>query len=156
MNAAVAAEIEVFITRLAHGEGLELPDYQTAGAAGMDLMAAVGDDEIMVLEPGERRTVPTGVAIALPEGHEAQIRPRSGLALRNGVTVLNAPGTVDCDYRGELKVLLINLGDLAFEIRRGERIAQLVIQPVTRGLLVEVASLDQTRRGAGGFGSTGG
>ncbi|NND50311.1 MAG: dUTP diphosphatase [Rhizobiales bacterium] len=148
--------MEVLVSRLAHGDGLALPAYQTAGAAGMDLVAAIGDEEIMMLEPGARETVPTGIAIALPKGHEAQIRPRSGLAQRNGVTVLNAPGTVDCDYRGELKVLLINLGDVVFEIRRGERIAQLVIQPVARGLLVEVDSLEQTRRGAGGFGSTGG
>ncbi len=122
----------------------------------MDLVAAIGDEEIMVLEPGARGTVPTGIAIALPKGYEAQIRPRSGLAQRSGVTVLNAPGAVDCDYRGELKVLLINLGDVVFEIRQGERIAQLVIQPVTRGLLVEIDSLKQTTCGAGGFGSTGG
>jgi dUTP pyrophosphatase len=143
------------ITRLPHGEGLPLPGYETAGAAGMDLRAAVPDDEPFVLKPGARHPIPTGLAFALPPGFEAQVRPRSGLAAKHGVTCLNTPGTIDADYRGEVKVILVNLGEEDFTIRRGERIAQLVIAPVVQATWTEVANLDQTARGAGGFGSTG-
>ena len=132
---------------------VQAPAYQSEGAVGLDLCAAISDD--MTLAPGERRLVPTGVAVAIPEGFEGQVRPRSGLALRHGVTVLNAPGTVDPDYRGELKVLLINHGQAPFVIRRGDRVAQLVLCPVARAELVAVTTLDQTARGAGGYGSTG-
>jgi dUTP pyrophosphatase len=138
---------------LPHGEGLPLPAYQTADSAGLDLVAAV--DSEMVLNPGERALVPTGLAIALPSGYEAQIRPRSGLAFKHGLTVLNSPGTVDADYRGEVKVLMINLGQEAFAVKRGERIAQMVVAPVTRIAWQPVADLEETARGAGGFGSTG-
>ncbi|MEP6966816.1 MAG: dUTP diphosphatase [Pseudomonadota bacterium] len=144
------------IRRLAHGADLSLPAYETAGAAGMDLRAAVPAEEPIVLRPGDRAAVPTGVAIALPEGYEGQVRPRSGLALREGVTELNTPGTIDSDYRGELKVILINHGEDDVAIRRGDRIAQLVIAPVIRAAWTEVEALDETPRGAGGFGSTGG
>jgi len=144
------------ITRLPHGEGLPLPAYETAQAAGMDLRAAVPDDEPLTLRPGSRFPVPTGLAFALPPGFEGQVRPRSGLAFKHGVTCLNSPGTVDADYRGEVKVILINLGAEDFTIRRGDRIAQLVIAPVVQATWTEVASLDETARGAGGFGSTGG
>lgn len=137
--------------RLANGQDLPLPAYETAGAAGMDLRAA----EPMVLKPGARCLLPTGIAIALPQGFEAQVRPRSGLAVKHGVTVLNAPGTIDCDYRGEVKVPLINLGQEDFQILRGERIAQMVIAPVTRIAWAEASSLAETARGAGGFGSSG-
>jgi dUTP pyrophosphatase len=143
------------ITRLPHGEGLPLPAYETAQAAGMDLRAAVPDDEPLTLRPGSRFPVPTGLAFALPPGFEGQVRPRSGLAFRHGVTCLNTPGTVDADYRGEVKVILVNHGEEDFVIRRGERIAQLVIAPVVQATWVEVESLDETVRGAGGFGSTG-
>ena len=143
------------ITRLPHGEGLPLPAYETAQAAGMDLRAAVPEDEPLILRPGDRHPVPTGLAFALPEGFEAQVRPRSGLAAKHGVTCLNSPGTVDADYRGEVKVILINLGEEDFTIRRGDRIAQLVIAPVVQASWAEVASLDETARGEGGFGSTG-
>ncbi len=146
----------VDIVRLAHNSDLPLPAYETAGAAGMDLRAAVPQDEALVLHPGARIAVPTGLAFALPDGFEAQVRPRSGLALKSGVTVANAPGTIDADYRGELKVLLVNLGEEDFVIRRGERIAQLVIAPVVQTAWREVGALDATDRGAGGFGSTGG
>lgn len=145
------AEIEVI--RFPHGEGLPLPAYETPGAAGMDLLAAVEED--IVIEPGKRFAVPTGLGIALPEGFEAQVRPRSGLALKQGITVANAPGTVDSDYRGEVKVILINLGQDPVTITRGMRIAQMVIAPVTRGVWKEVKALSETSRGAGGFGSTG-
>ena len=145
--------VQVAITRLPHNADLPLPSYETEQAAGMDLPAAVEDD--IVIEPGKRAMVPTGLAIALPAGYEAQVRPRSGLAAKNGVTVLNSPGTVDADYRGEVKVILINLGDAPFTITRGMRIAQMVIAPVTRAAIVEVAVLPETARGAGGFGSTG-
>ena len=145
--------ININLKWLDHGQGLAAPSYETTGAAGMDLRAAL--DEPMVLAPGKRALVPTGFAMALPEGYEAQVRPRSGLAAKHGITVLNTPGTIDCDYRGEVKVILINLGDEPFEVTRGERIAQMVIAPVTQGLFVEVADLDETARGAGGFGSTG-
>jgi deoxyuridine 5'-triphosphate nucleotidohydrolase len=143
------------ITRLPHGEGLPLPAYETAQAAGMDLRAAVPDDEPLVLRPGSRFAVPTGLAFALPPGFEGQVRPRSGLAFKHGVTCLNSPGTVDADYRGEVKVILINHGEEDFIIRRGERIGQLVIAPVVQAAWAEVDSLDETARGAGGFGSTG-
>lgn len=147
--------IRVAVQRLAHSAGLALPRYETTGAAGMDLLAAVPDAEPMTLAPGGRALVPTGLAIALPHGFEAQVRPRSGLAARNGVTVLNSPGTIDCDYRGEVKVILINLGQEPFTITRGTRIAQMVVAPVTRAEFAEVDILDETARGAGGFGSTG-
>jgi dUTP pyrophosphatase len=147
--------VEIRIKRLPHGEGLPLPVYQSAGAAGLDLVAAVPADAPMILAPGGRGLAPTGLAFAIPEGFEAQVRPRSGLALKQGVTVLNAPGTIDSDYRGELQVILINHGDKPFEIARGDRIAQLVIAPVVQALLTEVAEISETNRGAGGFGSTG-
>jgi dUTP pyrophosphatase len=143
------------VVRLPHAEGLPLPAYETAQAAGMDLRAAVPDDEPLILRPGSRFPVPTGLAIALPAGFEGQVRPRSGLAFKHGVTCLNSPGTVDADYRGEVKVILVNLGEEDFVIRRGERIAQLVIAPVVQVGWTEVANLDETVRGAGGFGSTG-
>jgi dUTP pyrophosphatase len=143
------------ITRLPHGEGLPLPAYETAQAAGMDLRAAVPEDQPLVLKPGSRFPVPTGLAFALPPGFEGQVRPRSGLAFKHGVTCLNSPGTVDADYRGEVKVILINLGEEDFTIRRGERIAQLIVAPVVQAAWAEVESLDETVRGAGGFGSTG-
>lgn len=143
------------ITRLAHGADLPLPAYETAQAAGMDLRAAVPDDEPLTLRPGGRFAVPTGLAFALPPGFEGQVRPRSGLAMKHGVTCLNTPGTVDADYRGEVKVILINHGEEDFTIRRGERIGQLVIAPVVQAVWAEVESLDETARGAGGFGSTG-
>jgi dUTP pyrophosphatase len=146
---------EVRVVRLPHGHDLPLPSYQSALAAGMDLMAAVPHDTPLTILPGARTLVPTGLVIALPEGTEAQVRPRSGLAARHGVTVLNAPGTIDADYRGEVQVLLVNLGSDPVTIPRGMRIAQLVIAQVTRVLLCEVAFIDETARGAGGFGSTG-
>ncbi len=145
------APIEVM--QLPHGEGLPLPAYATEGAAGMDVVAAV--DAPLVLAPGARAAVPTGLAMAIAPGFEVQVRPRSGLALNHGLTVANAPGTIDCDYRGEVKVLLVNLGDAPFTIERGMRIAQLVVAPVTRAALVVVEQLDSTARGEGGFGSTG-
>jgi dUTP pyrophosphatase len=147
--------VKLEVSQLPHGEGLPLPAYQSANAAGLDLLAAIPDDAPLMLEPGKYALVPTGLAIALPDGYEAQVRPRSGLAAKHGVTVLNAPGTVDADYRGEVCVLLINQGRAPFTIRRGERIAQMVIAPVVRGDLVPVRSLSATKRGAGGFGSTG-
>lgn len=143
------------VVRLAHGAGLPLPAVATAGAAGLDLVAAVPEETPLVLAPGRRARVPTGLALALPQGFEGQVRPRSGLADKHGLTVLNAPGTVDADYRGEVQVILINLGDAPVEIARGMRIAQLVVAPVTVARLVEVESLEATARGAGGFGSTG-
>ena len=143
------------ILRLPHAGDLPLPRYATAGAAGMDLHAALAPGAKLVLEPGARDLLPTGFAIHLPEGFEAQVRPRSGLALQQGVTVLNAPGTIDCDYRGEIKVLLVNLGSRPVEILRNMRIAQLVVAPVTRVELVEIAELAESARGPGGFGSTG-
>src|SRR5262249_6705872 len=147
--------VTIRIAPLAHHEGLALPAYETALAAGMDLRAAVAADAPVTLAPGQRAMIPTGLAIALPAGYEAQVRPRSGLAAKHGVTCLNTPGTIDADYRGEVKVILINLGQEPFVIQRGERIAQMVIAPVTRGELQVVASLDETARGSGGFGSTG-
>jgi dUTP pyrophosphatase len=151
----VSATVKVEIRQLPHGEGLALPAYQSAHAAGLDLLAAVPEDSPLTLAPGRHALVPTGLSIALPSGFEAQVRPRSGLAAKHGVTVLNAPGTVDADYRGEIGVLLINHGDTPFAIRRGERIAQMVIASVTRAELVPAASLPSTKRGTGGFGSTG-
>jgi dUTP diphosphatase len=147
--------IEIEIRQLPHGEGLALPAYQSALAAGLDLLAAVPEDVPVTLAPGKHALIPTGLTIALPDGYEAQIRPRSGLAARHGVTVLNAPGTVDADYRGEIGVLLINHGDAPFHVRRGERIAQMVIAEVVRGDLIPAGSLSVTNRGSGGFGSTG-
>jgi dUTP pyrophosphatase len=147
--------IKLDIRQLPHGAGLPLPAYQSAHAAGLDLLAAVPDDAPLVLAPGKHAPVPTGLAIALPEGFEAQVRPRSGLAARYGVTVLNAPGTIDADYRGEIQVILINHGAEPFAIRRGERIAQMVIAPVVQARLNPVSSLPDTGRGSGGFGSTG-
>jgi dUTP pyrophosphatase len=145
--------IKLELKRLDHGQGLPLPAYQSALAAGLDLVAAVDDG--LTLQPGSRALVPTGLAMALPVGYEAQVRPRSGLAAKHGVTVLNTPGTIDADYRGEVKVILINLGDTAFEISRGDRIAQLVIAPVLQAEIEEVEILSETSRGTGGFGSTG-
>ncbi|QUD86286.1 dUTP diphosphatase [Phenylobacterium montanum] len=146
----------IAVTRLPHAEGLPLPAYETPGAAGMDLRAAVPEGEPIVLRPGSRVMAPTGLCMAIPEGYEAQVRPRSGLAAKAGVTCLNTPGTIDSDYRGEVKVILINLGEEDFTIRRGDRIAQMVIAPVTQAGWTVVDSLDETTRGAGGFGSTGG
>jgi dUTP pyrophosphatase len=145
----------VAVRRLPHGEGLPLPAYETAQAAGMDLRAAVADGAPLTLAPGERAAVPTGLAMALPPGFEAQVRPRSGLALKAGITCLNTPGTIDADYRGEVKVILVNLGQEPFVITRGERIAQMVVSPVVQASWREVDSLDETARGEGGFGSTG-
>jgi len=147
--------VKVDIRQLPHGEGLALPEYHSADAAGLDLLAAVPEDSPLILSPGQRALVPTGLTIAVPSGHEAQIRPRSGLASKHGVTVLNSPGTVDADYRGEIGVLLINHGGVPFPIRRGERIAQMVIAPVVRVELAPAAELAATKRGGGGFGSTG-
>jgi dUTP pyrophosphatase len=151
----VSASIKIDIRQLPHGEGLALPAYQSAHAAGLDLLAAVPEDAPVTLARGKYALIPTGLTIALPAGYEAQIRPRSGLAAKHGVTVLNAPGTVDADYRGEISVPLINHGDMPFQIRRGERIAQMVIALVVRAELIPVAALSATERGSGGFGSTG-
>ena len=145
----------VRVERLPHAEGLALPAYETTGSAGMDLRAALPEFEPVILAPGERRLIPTGLKIALEPGYEAQVRPRSGLALKHGVTCLNSPGTIDSDYRGEVGVILINHGQIAFEIQRGERIAQMVIAPYAQAVMAEVEALDETVRGAGGFGSTG-
>ncbi|MFG1403481.1 dUTP diphosphatase [Xanthobacter sediminis] len=143
------------IVRLPHGAGLPLPAYATAGAAGLDLPSAVAEDAPLVLVPGAIAAVPTGFALALPEGYEGQVRPRSGLALKHGITVLNSPGTIDWDYRGEVKVILINLGPEPFAFTRGMRIAQLVVAPVTQIMLAESGELVESARGVGGFGSTG-
>jgi dUTP pyrophosphatase len=145
--------VDVALMRLPHAHDLPLPAYQSEDAAGLDLVAAV--EEPLILLPLGRALVPTGLVVALPSGYEAQVRPRSGLAAKHGITVLNSPGTVDADYRGEVKVILINLSDAPFTINRGERIAQMVIAPVSRAHLVETEALDTTSRGAGGFGSTG-
>ena len=147
--------VKVEIRQLPHGEGLALPEYHSPDAAGLDLLAAVPEDSPLILSPGQRALVPTGLTIALPSGYEAQVRPRSGLASKHGVTVLNSPGTVDADYRGEIGVLLINLGTVPFPVRRGERIAQMVIARVVRVELAPAAELSATKRGGGGFGSTG-
>ena len=147
--------VTVRVLHLPHGDGLPFPSYQSAHAAGLDLVAALPEDAPVELEPSDRALLPTGLLIELPEGYEAQVRPRSGLALKHGVTVLNSPGTIDADYRGEVKVLLINLGAEAFLIQRGDRIAQLVVSPVTRVDIVASDTLGGTERGEGGFGSTG-
>jgi dUTP pyrophosphatase len=147
--------VKVEIRQLPHAEGLALPAYQSAAAAGLDLLAAVPESAPLVLAPGKHAMVPTGLTIALPVGYEAQVRPRSGLAAKHGVTVLNSPGTIDADYRGEISVILINHGAAPFAVRRGERIAQMVIAPVARAELVVAAALSTTDRGSGGFGSTG-
>jgi dUTP pyrophosphatase len=147
--------VEIRLQRLPHGDGLPLPHYQSALAAGLDLLAAVAADAPVVIAPGERALIPTGVAIALPPGFEGQVRPRSGLALKHGITVLNAPGTIDADYRGELQIILVNLGREPFTVERGARVAQLVIAAALQASIRVVASLDETTRGARGFGSTG-
>ena len=144
-------KVEVRVKRLNHGAGLALPAYATSGAAGMDICAA----ESLNLRAGKRHAVATGFAFAIPDGYEVQVRPRSGLALKHGITCLNTPGTIDSDYRGEVKVILANLGDEDFVINTGDRIAQIVVAPVTQGIMVEVDALDDTERGTGGFGSTG-
>ncbi|MGA2287096.1 dUTP diphosphatase [Bradyrhizobium sp.] len=151
----MSVTVKVEIRQLPHGEGLALPAYQSDHAAGLDLLAAIPEHEPLMLAPGQRALVPSGLSIALPSGYEAQVRPRSGLAAKHGVTVLNAPGTVDADYRGEIGVLLINHGEVPFPIRRGERIAQMVIAPVVKAEFASTASLAVTARGSGGFGSTG-
>jgi dUTP pyrophosphatase len=148
----VSLPVSVDVKRLPHGAGLPLPAYATTGAAGMDVVAA----EDVVIVPGARHAVATGLAVAIPAGYEIQVRPRSGLALKHGITVPNTPGTIDSDYRGELKVILINLGAEPFTIARGDRVAQLVLAPVVQAVWDEVAELDTTERGTGGFGSTGG
>jgi dUTP pyrophosphatase len=146
---------EVSIVRLPHGADLPLPSYQSEHAAGLDLLAAVPQDAPITLRPGARALIPTGLAVALPPGTEAQVRPRSGLAIKHGISVLNTPGTIDSDYRGELQIILVNFGQEPFVISRGLRIAQMVIAPVLRAHLVEVDALPETARGTGGFGSTG-
>ncbi|MDP2129798.1 MAG: dUTP diphosphatase [Erythrobacter sp.] len=148
----MSSPVFVEVKRLPHGEGLPLPAYATSGAAGMDVVSA----EDVVIAPGARYAVATGLAVAIPAGFEIQVRPRSGLALKHGITVPNTPGTIDSDYRGELKVILINLGNESFTVQRGDRVAQLVLAPVVQAAWDEVAELDATDRGAGGFGSTGG
>ena len=153
MSYDLPVTVEVLIRRLPHAEGLPLPAYATDGAAGADLCAAV--DEELIIRPGERAAVPTGLVLEIPDGHEGQVRPRSGLAIRAGLTIVNAPGTIDSDYRGELKVLMINLGSDPVSINRGERIAQLLIAPVTRASFIETEDLTASDRGDGGFGSTG-
>ena len=147
--------IMVHIKRFSHAKDLQLPSYHSEDAAGLDLVAAVDSGADVVLQPGARALIPTGFAIELPQGYEAQVRPRSGLALNSGITVLNSPGTIDSDYRGEIGVILINLGSHPFVIKRGTRIAQLVVAPVERVVLVETDGLEDSARGAGGFGSTG-
>ena len=146
-----AQKIDIRVQRLDHGAGLPLPAYATSGAAGMDITAA----ESLTLRPGKRHAVATGFAFAIPDGYEVQVRPRSGLALKHGITCLNTPGTIDSDYRGEVKVILANLGDEDFVINIGDRIAQIIVAPVTQGIMCEVEALDDTERGTGGFGSTG-
>lgn len=151
----MSGRVKVEIRQLPHAEGMALPAYQSADAAGLDLLAAVPAETPLILLPGKYAMVPTGLTIALPSGFEAQVRPRSGLAAKHGVTVLNSPGTVDADYRGEINVILINHGDAPFPIKRGERIAQMVIAPIVQAQLVEADTLSTTDRGSGGFGSTG-
>ncbi|MGH6956141.1 MAG: dUTP diphosphatase [Caulobacteraceae bacterium] len=146
---------QVPVKRLPHAEGLPLPTYETAHAAGMDLRAAVPENAPVVLRPGDRQAIPTGLTMAIPPGFEGQVRPRSGLALKHGVTCLNSPGTIDADYRGEVKLILVNHGAEDFVVRRGERLAQLLISPVVQATWREVEALDETHRGEGGFGSTG-
>ncbi|WP_262692762.1 dUTP diphosphatase [Kordiimonas aestuarii] len=150
-----SAKVAINVVKLPHGADLKLPKYETEQSAGMDLYAALGEGDSVTLGPLERTMVPTGLAMALPAGYEAQVRPRSGLAAKNGISVLNTPGTIDADYRGEVKVILANLSNEPFTIERGMRIAQMIIAPVTQGTWVEVDTLDETARGAGGFGSTG-
>jgi len=149
------SKLSVSFVQMPHAAGLPAPAYATADAAGMDLSAAVEDGAPVTLAPGERGAIPTGIQLAIPAGFEGQVRPRSGLALKNAVTVLNAPGTIDADYRGEVKVILVNLGTEPFEITRGMRIAQLIFAPVVHAALTQTSSLDETQRGEGGFGSTG-
>ena len=156
MSARGGERVRIRVVRLSHGLGLPLPSYQSKGAAGLDLIAAVDTQRPLTLAPGARALIPTGLTLELPAGFEAQVRPRSGLALNYGIAVLNSPGTIDSDYRGEVGVILANLGHAPFEIRRGERIAQLVVLPVASAELIEVASASVTERGEGGFGSTGG
>jgi dUTP pyrophosphatase len=151
----MASPLSIPVLKLPHASDLPLPSYQSEGAAGLDLMAALAPGETLVLEPMMRALVPTGLVFQIPQGYEGQVRPRSGLAVKSGITVLNAPGTVDADYRGEIKVALINLGAESFAVTHGARIAQLVIAPVTLSVLVEAAEVDSTARGSGGFGSTG-
>lgn len=153
--ARAKSPVRVAMCRLDHGAGLPLPVQHSDQAAGFDLAAAVPEDEPLALAPGARALVPTGFAVELPAGHEAQVRPRSGLAHKHGITVLNSPGTIDADYRGEIKVLLVNLGTETFVVERGMRIAQMVVQPVPRVALVEIDALKSSARGSGGFGSTG-
>ncbi|MEQ3649675.1 dUTP diphosphatase [Hyphomonas sp.] len=148
-------KVTVSVRPLPHFEGLDLPAYETIGSAGMDVRAAVSQEDPILLQAGERAMIPTGLSVAIPQGYEIQVRPRSGLAAKHGLTCLNTPGTIDSDYRGEIKVILVNLGQDAFTIQRGERIAQLVLAPVTQLAWEEVDALDETDRGAGGFGSTG-
>lgn len=143
------------LIRLPNGEGLDLPAYETRGAAGMDLRAAIDEDKPLVLAPGRRALIPTGFVFEIPDGFEGQVRPRSGLAAKSGITCLNAPGTVDSDYRGEVKVILVNLGEEDFTVTRGMRIAQMVIAPFIQARIAEVSEMTETARGAGGFGSTG-
>ena len=140
---------------LENGYGLPIPKYESEGAAGLDLLAAIGEDKSIIILPGRAEMIPTGIAIALPKGFEAQIRPRSGLAAKNGITILNSPGTIDSDYRGEISAMLINHSKVNFEIERGMRIAQMIIAPVVQFNLIKTETLDETKRGAGGFGSTG-
>ena len=151
----MTGQIDIALTWFDHGRGLELPRQQSTGAAGVDLLAALGTQETLTIAPGARALVPCGFSMALPEGHEAQVRPRSGLAAKHGVTVLNAPGTIDADYRGEIKVILINHGAEDFAIRRGDRIAQMVVAPVSAVRFSQKDALDATERGSSGFGSTG-
>lgn len=151
----MSGAVSIGLVWLAHGEGLPLPRQQSAGAAGMDIAAALAPDEVIEIAPGRTAMIPSGFAMALPQGYEAQIRPRSGLAAKFGVTVLNAPGTVDADYRGEVKVMLINHGHSVFAVRRGERIAQMVVAPVSQVFFTQLETLDETERGDGGHGSTG-
>jgi dUTP pyrophosphatase len=155
MAPAISRRPRVKIVRLAHAEGLPMPAYQSGDAAGLDLAAAVLEGAPITLVPGARAMIPTGLVVSLPRGFEAQVRPRSGLAARHGITVLNSPGTIDADYRGEVQVVLINHGDQPFTIARGERIAQLVVAPVVQAMLVETKAVSRTARGTGGFGSTG-
>lgn len=145
----------VAFLQLPHGEGLELPSYQTEGAAGADLRAAVPDNEPVTIAPGDRAMIPTGLKMGIPEGYEVQVRPRSGLAAKHGVSCLNTPGTIDWDYRGEVKVILVNHGDAPFVVQRGERVAQMIVSPVVQAKFVTVDCLEDTVRGEGGFGSTG-
>jgi dUTP pyrophosphatase len=147
--------VEVRILRLPHGDGLPLPAYQSALASGLDLVAAVPANAPVIIAPGDRAAIPTGIALALPPGTEGQVRPRSGLALNHGLTVLNAPGTIDADYRGEVQVILVNLSRNSYTVERGSRIAQLVIAPIMQAVICDVANLDETTRGVRGFGSTG-